>query len=144
MNGFLQPLENTFVYDPNDTQARTKFDQILQDETILFVVLGKDPIAVKALIEGDDQAFQSPFGVKRTVVWLPDHLVEKTRCMAILQTLSSFDPITYEKVTAFSVKPVSDKAADVLFPEEMPDEITTLLRIKRAYARAGQDLRIDI
>lgn len=140
----LMPLENTFVYDPADALAPAKFDQILLDETILLVVIGKDPVALKTVQEGDNQANQSPFGVKRQVLWLPDHLVEKNRCMAILQTLSTFDPVHYENITAFSVKPVSDKAADLIMPEEMPDEITMLLRIKRAFARAGQDLRIDL
>lgn len=138
------PLENTLIYDPANAQASAQFDQILRDETILLIVLGKDAIATQTVHEGDNQANQSPFGVKRRVLWLPDHLVEKNRCMAILQTLSTFDPTMYEKVTAFSVKPVSDKAADVMLPEEMPDEITMLLRIKRAFARAGQDLRIDL
>lgn len=138
------PLENTFVYNPEDAQAPQRFEQILQEESILMLVFGKEPFAQHLAAEADGQANQSPFGVKRYVIWLPSHNIEQKKCLDLLSSLSSFDPAQYTKIAGFSVKPVSNKAADVLFPEEMPDEITMLLRVKRAYARAGQDFRVDL
>jgi hypothetical protein len=137
-------LENTFIYDPAAPDAGAQFTKILQDELILMVVFGKDATATAVATEADDQASQTMFGVKRKVIWLPDHNVEKTRCLQILQSLSSFDPTQFDTVVAFSVKPVSDKAADIIFPDEVEDDISTLLRLKRAFARAGQDFRTSI
>lgn len=137
-------LENTFIYDSAAPDAGAKFTQILQDEMILMVVLGKDASATAVVTEADDQASQTMFGVKRKVIWLPDHTVEKARCLQILQSLSSFDPTQFETIVAFSVKPVSDKAADIIYPDEVEDEISILLRLKRAFARAGQDFRTNL
>ncbi|MEI6408361.1 MAG: hypothetical protein WCR52_03165 [Bacteroidota bacterium] len=137
-------LENTFIYDPAAPDAGAQFTKILQDELILMVVMGKDAKATAVVTEADDQASLTMFGVKRKVIWLPDHKAEKAKCLQILQSLTSFDPTQFDTIVAFSVKPVSDKAADILFPDEVEDEISTLLRIKRAFARAGQDFRTNI
>lgn len=136
-------LENTFVYDPAAPDAGAQFTKILADKLILLVVFGKDERATAVVTEADDQAAQTMFGVKRKVVWIPDHTVEKARCTQILQSLSTFAPEEYNQIVAFSVKPVSDKAADIIMPDEVEDEISILLRIKRAFARAGQDFRVD-
>ncbi len=136
-------LTNTFVYDPTKPGASATFNKILQDKIILLIVMGKSDLAVKAVNEGDLQAQQSPFGVERHVIWLPDNVVEKTRCQTMLKALSSYDPTTYDQIVAFSVKPISDIAADIILPAELPDDITTKLRIKRAFARAGVDFRSD-
>jgi hypothetical protein len=136
-------LSNTFVYNTATPGASAQFNTILNDKIILLIVIGKSDLCTKIVNEGDLQAAQSPFGVDRHVVWLPDNLVEKALCLKMLKSLSTFDETTYDQVVAFSVKPISDIAADAIYPNELADDITIKLRLKRAFARAGVDFRTD-
>ena len=132
-------LPNTFIYPATAHDAAEQLTKIIEGKFILLFVIGQGDLHDQIVEEGDDQSQQMFFGARKKVIWLPDHKIERERCLVMLQKLLNFDPLHFDKVIAFSVKPVSDIAADVIFPEEVPDDITMSLRLKRAFAKAGID-----
>ena len=132
-------LLNTFIYPSFCATASDYFNELIDEPLVLVVVIGQDAMAQKAVVEADRQAFIMYFSVKRLVIWLPDHQTERARCLQMLNLLPGFDPANYDSLLAFSIKPISDIAADVIYASEIPDDITLKLRMKRAFAKAGID-----
>jgi hypothetical protein len=132
-------LVNTFIYPSFCGSASKYFAELIAEPLVIVVVVGQDAAAQKAVVEADRQAAVTYFSVKRQVIWLPDHNTERVRCLQMLNLLPGFDPTKYDSLLAFSIKPISDVAADIIFEKDITDDITLKLRLKRAFAKAGID-----
>lgn len=133
-------LPNTFVYDPASPTAATDFQEIIDKNDILLLVMGNDALAQKAVQEGDIEAGNAPFGVLRRVVSLPDHTVERQKCLDLLATMPQFDPANYEKVLAFSLTHTTNHTAHVILRSDITSDTNLILRIQKAFWEAGDDI----
>lgn len=133
-------LLNTFIYPVHLESAGEHFEAYINEEVILMIVLGNDPLAQKAVAEANLQANDSYHGVPRRVLWLPDHQTERAKCLDMLRALEDFNPVDYDQLLAFSVKPLMNQAAYAIFPTDVPSDITLTMRIKIAFFKAGEDI----
>lgn len=135
-------LPNTFIYDPASPTASADFQNLIDKNEILLLVVGNDALAKKAVEEGDIEAGNAPFGVVRRVVSLPDHLTERPKCLSLLATMPSFNPNNYEKVLAFSITYTTNRAAHIILRSEITNNANLILRIQKAFWDAGDEMDI--
>ena len=95
-------LKTTVIPLDNDTLAKEQYDDLIQSDKIIMVVLGNSETIIKGVELADELADTSPTGENRWVMWVKDHIVLKDKLELILVENNIIIPDTpYEEIKAF-------------------------------------------
>ncbi|MGK7391839.1 MAG: hypothetical protein ACNS60_15920 [Candidatus Cyclobacteriaceae bacterium M2_1C_046] len=128
-------MKNTTILPIDDQDLATEIfnDQLHQKAEITMIILGgKDflPDVKKA----DRLAGEAYFNIKRHVIWIRDRNILKGILNSHLSKFSGYQTSKYDHVNIFTMTPIDDRVADIIYAEDTIDYI----RLNLAFLKAGK------